>query len=241
MSYQNICKESDFLRAVSEHEMIVVRDDGIHRHIRFKQPGTYNLHFDLITWPGYLCYTGDMGTYVFSRLDDMFEFFRTDRDHMRLRDGKTLAINPRYWGEKLQAVERSGDSGRYLEFSEEKFNRAVIDHLVGWIRNNAIKTTKEERRDLWDTVVSDVIYADGDSGGYRKQCAAHDFYHRVNGRIEFYFKDFFERDVLDYTHGFMWCCYAIAWGVKKYDESKIEPALATANFPCGSMGEEISP
>jgi len=220
MSYDHICPESRFLRDVEKHEMIVIRDDGISRHIRFKKPGTSCMHFDLITWPGYLCYTGDMGTYVFQRLEDMFEFFRTDRRHITLRDGRTLAINPGYWGEKLQAVERSGNGGCYLEFSEERFNEAVIGNLIHWIRGNAHRTTKEERRDLWEAVVSDVINADGDSGGYRKQCAAHDFDHHVNDRIYFCFQDFFEHNVLDYTHSFIWCCYALAWGVAKYDEAK---------------------
>ena len=28
--------------------------------------------FDIVTWPGYLCYSGDMGCFVFTRLPDMF-------------------------------------------------------------------------------------------------------------------------------------------------------------------------
>lgn len=217
-----ILPESKFLKDVADHEMIIIRDDGLHRHIRFKQSGTYCMHFDLITWPGYLCYTGDMGTFVFQRLRDMFEFFRTDREHLRLRDGRTLAINPSYWGEKLEAVDRSGDCGSYREFSEEKFDRAVMGYLVEWIRGQAYKTTKEERRELWNAVVSDVIGAEGDSGGYRKQCAAHDFHHRVNDRIEFYFQDFWERSVTDYTNRFIWCCYALAWGIAQYDKANVE-------------------
>lgn len=71
--------EETFLADVAAHQIHVLRDDGVHRHIRFKRPGTYCMQFDLITWPGYLCYTGDMGTYVFNRLEDMFEFFRTGR------------------------------------------------------------------------------------------------------------------------------------------------------------------
>ena len=87
------CTEQIFLRDISMHQMSVLRDDGVNRHIRFKTPGTNSMYFDIITWPGFLCYTGDMGTYVFRRLEDMFQFFRTDREHMTLRDGATLAIN----------------------------------------------------------------------------------------------------------------------------------------------------
>lgn len=57
------------------HEMHVLHDDGLYRHIRFKRPGTLMYHFDLITWPGVLAVNGDMGSYMFSRVTDMFTFF----------------------------------------------------------------------------------------------------------------------------------------------------------------------
>lgn len=75
----------------ADHVMRVLRDDGLYRHLRFQKPGTMINHFDIITWPGYLAIVGDMGDYVFRRLEDMFEFFRGER------------INPSYWQEKLQA------------------------------------------------------------------------------------------------------------------------------------------
>jgi len=150
----------------------------------------------------------------------MFEFFRTDREYKR-RDGKKLAINLSYWSEKLQAVDGSRNSGSATEFSEEKFNRVVIEHLVDWVRENKDRTTKDERRDLWDTVMSDVIGADGDSGGYRKQVAGHDFSHFVNDNAgSFYFRDLWDHDFTEYTHRFMWCCYALAWGIEQYDKQK---------------------
>lgn len=214
MSNDQICSAERFLKDVESHELIVLHDDGVYRHIRFKKPGTNCMHFDLVTWPGYLAYSGDMGCYVFSRLDDMFVFFRTDRKHSP--DG--LRINLGYWSEKLMAVDGSRRAASAKEFSEEKFNRAVLEDLVGWIRGNAYRTTKDERRDLWDAVMSEVIGADGDSGGYRKQAAAHDFSHLVNKKIgHFYFQDFWEHDVTEYTFRFVWCCYALAWGIAKYD------------------------
>lgn len=73
-------EEQRFLNDVANHEMIIIRDDGVNRHVRFKRPNSSCMYFDLITWPGHLCYTGDMGSYVFRRLEDMFEFFRTDRN-----------------------------------------------------------------------------------------------------------------------------------------------------------------
>src|ERR1051326_8204576 len=75
--------EREFLRNVKAHEMTVLRDEGVDRHLRFKAPNTSNQYFDLITWRGSLCFTGDMGTFVFSRIPDMFEFFRDEQCNAR--------------------------------------------------------------------------------------------------------------------------------------------------------------
>lgn len=208
------CPPERVAHDLAGHEMTIILDDGIHRHIRFKRPTSGTYWFDLITYPGALVIDGDCGTYVFRRLEDMFEFFRADR-----RDGK-LRINPGYWGEKLQAVAKHGG---YTEFDEERFDRVVKEYLVEWMRDNRDRTTRQQRRDLWDSVMSEVIGADSDSDGFRKQAAAGDFYHPINGNVRsFCFRDWWEHDVQRYTFQYIWCCYAIAWGIERYDSFKSE-------------------
>lgn len=216
--------EQSFLKDVSDHQMHVLMDNGVYRHIRFKRPDTGCYHFDLITYPGYLVYSGDMGCYVFSRMNDMFQFFRTDRKH--LRDGETLGINLGYWSEKLQAVDGSRHQGSATEFSEKKFERCIMEYLIRWIRDYAHLTTKVQRRELWDAVMNEVIGADGDGGGYRKQAAAYDFHYPINPTRSFKFVDIFEYDFTEYTHQFIWCCYALAWGIQQYDEMKVSEVSA---------------
>src|SRR5580692_6155935 len=90
-----------FQRDTANHEMTVLHDDGLYRHLRFMQVITDELTgkqsrssfywFDLVTWPGNLVINGDMETFAFARSDDMFGFFRGDR------------INPGYWAEKVRA------------------------------------------------------------------------------------------------------------------------------------------
>lgn len=202
-----------FLRDVKDHQLTVIHEDGVHRHLRFKRPGTMCMHFDLITWPGYLCYTGDMGTYVFTRVHDMLTFFRAEKPEEMFR-----YIDRSYWAEKVEAQDK-GDGIK--KFSEKKFNRVVMEHLVSWIRENRDTTTKEERRDLWDAVVSEVIRADGDIGGYRKQIAANEFDHRVNDTVgSFWFRDFWESNTDEWTTRFNWCCLALRWAVSQYDAQK---------------------
>lgn len=210
--------KAHFTKDTANHVMEVIRDDGVNRHIRFREPGTMITHFDLITWPGMLCYTGDMGTYVFQRLEDMFEFFRTDSGR----------INLGYWSEKLQAMNCTGrHSGNSVEeFSGERFTEVIKEYLVGWIRDAKSdgRLTKDERRSLWQAVYDDVldkVEEDGD----RAMIAANDFLWRpdheyATRRRDYRFEDIWERTFTEYTHHFVWCCLAIAWGIEVYDKAK---------------------
>lgn len=211
--------EPRFLNDVRDHVMEVLRDDGLYRHVRFRKPGTMCMHFDMITWPGYLCYAGDMGTYVFWRLDDMFEFFRSDR----AAPGR-LAINPGYWSEKLQAVDGNRNSGSAKEFSEDRFTRVVREQLVQWWRDRDLDVAqrKQLREEVEDQILSKV---GDDHTGSRAMNAAYEFSERIGGR-NYQFQDLFDYDFTDYTHTFMWCCYALAWGIKTYDARHTEAVAA---------------
>lgn len=206
-----------FLKDVATHQMYIQRDDGVYRHIRFKKPNSSSFSFNLVTYPGYLIFTGDMGCYVFSRLDDMFEFFRSD----------TGRINPQYWGEKLKAVDCSGtNKGSAVEFSQARFTEVIKEYRLGWIKD-AISNrslTKEERRELWEAVDEEVLdYVDDDESAnfYR----ANEF-NWSKGRFlpgtypSYQFTDFWDHRFTDYTFHFLWCCHALAWGIQKYDQFK---------------------
>jgi hypothetical protein len=224
--------ETEFLADVAGHEMSILREDGVDRHVRFAIPGSSVYRFDLITWPGVLCYTGDMGTFVFSRTRDMFEFFRTDRKHQELR-GRQLVINLGYWSEKLIAVNGSRDGGKAKEFDDDKFRKVINEYRVKWMRGAHRQGTldKEERRSLWESVDEEVLRPLED-GGDRGIYAAYDFCHRKPGRDHrgptWQFDDLFEHDFTEYTHTFVWCCYALAYGIQKYDEAKAAVATSTS-------------
>ena len=102
-----------FLKDVEKHALTVIRADGANRHLRFRRGDSYNMGFDLITWPGCLCYTGDMGTFVFNRIEDMFDFFRGSQ------------INPGYWSEKVIGIDRDGVES----FSLAAFRASVLRWL----------------------------------------------------------------------------------------------------------------
>ncbi|WP_394065283.1 hypothetical protein [Alcaligenes sp. WGS1538] len=216
--------EEQFLKDVESHVREIIMEDGLYRHIRFRRPGTMCMHFDLITWPGYLCYTVDMGTYVFWRLENMFEFFRTDREYAQ-RHGKQLVINKGYWAQKLQAVDGNSHRASVTEFDQDRFKEVINEYRKNWI-----KAAKEdgslnavERRELWEEVEDRVLRC-VDDGGERAQIAAYDFSWNPglpgSGRPRWQFDDLFEHSFAKFTGRFMWCCYALAWGIQKYDEHK---------------------
>ena len=205
------CTKEQFLKDVSNHEMHILHEDGIYRHVRFKKPNTSCYHFDLITYPNYLVYSGDMGCYVFSRLDDMFEFFRADK-----RNSDELYINEGYWAEKLRAVDGSRNSADAMEFDEDAFRGVINEYRVRWVREYGLD--KQQRRNLWGDIENSVMSRIED-GELAACSAAYEFSHRTNGDT-FQFEDIFDYSFKRYTFHFIWCCYAIAFGVKKYDEAK---------------------
>ena len=108
-----------FEREVTEHEMEILHDDGVYRHIRFKKPGTGIWHWDLITWPGHLATAGDVADgYQFARVFDMFDFFHTIEEPYR--------INPSYWWQKMPSTLRDGAK----KFLTAKFEQAVRDRVA---------------------------------------------------------------------------------------------------------------
>jgi|TARA_Y100000310_G_C20663729_1_gene806263 hypothetical protein len=200
MEYQ--CTEERFLESIKNHKMDIIKNDNLNRHIRFKQPDTNNCYFDLITWLGHLCIAGDMGTFVFSRLDDMFKFFRNDPK------SETLEINLGYWDEKIVSESRFGG---VKEFSNKKFKDAIKDYFNMVFDDS---DDDEKKKNVWQDI-EDQILSHSFENGYEAHGVASEF--ESNG---FIFQDFWEYNLEEYTYHFTWCLYAIVYGIKQFDENQ---------------------
>lgn len=204
------CSQEDFLNIVKNHVINIVKDDGVYKHIQFTNPDSKTNWFDLITWPGNLCITGDYGTFVFCRNSDMFQFFRMNMSDFNYNKDILLNINPGYWSEKLQSVNTT--SG-YKQYSKEKFEEQVKeyfdDHMNPDIEDDDMKAN------LWDAIKEEVLYY----SDYEHE--AYDAIYKFEfGGIRF--QDFFDGGYPEsYTYHYIWCLYAIVWGIMKYDEDKI--------------------
>lgn len=211
--------EESFLKDVAKHEMKVLLDSGTHRHLRFKQPASSNMWFDIVTWPGFLAFAGDMGSFVFSRLPDMFQFFRTDSKN------EGLGINLSYWGEKLEAVDRNGRESGYRVYSADKLRWHVEDHVKTWVEEcdepydasdeDIAAARKSFEVELRGAIEEDV-YRCIDDSEHEARTAVRDFSVTISGH-KYEFSDTWEWNCDDYTFRFVWCCYALAWAIKQYD------------------------
>jgi hypothetical protein len=188
--------ESAFPRDISNHVMNVIRDDGLYRHLRFAKPGTMCMHFDIITWPGYLAYVGDMGSYVFRRVFDMFDFFREVVD----KPGAPR-ICPDYWSQKVEAMDKTDG---IKEYSEELARAWVKERLD---EGEASDEVREEAESIDFNNGEARLYDSIDSVGWHG------------------FADHWEANFKDFTYRYIWCCLAIVWAVKQYDAKRPRPEI----------------
>lgn len=191
---------NNFPRDIEKHQLIIFKDEGLYRHIRLARPDTSNMSFDIVTWPGYLAYSGDMGCYVFSRITDMFMFFTPEGSRR---------INPGYWGEKLQAVDKNDG---YRKYSPETFRSTVEEELQEYCEN----LSPEDANELKARAADDVLAA-ADDGPWAASQAARDFRWQGNKEV---FRDFWEHGLDEYSFRYIWCCLAIVHAVETYNKMK---------------------
>ncbi|AUG29469.1 MULTISPECIES: hypothetical protein [Microbacterium] len=190
-----------------EHEMTVLHEDGLYRHIRFGRPDTALWSFTLTTWPHHLAISGDIGDgWTFSDRDDMFEFFGSRSD---------AGVNLAYWWEKLPASQRTAARA----FSEDRLLRLAVEDITGWgmvERDRA--SAVEHLRMLWAD-------CSGDERDYRKIVNEFTWVptittHEVISGTPIRFRDSDDWDSEEFCHNYQIACHAIAFGARRYREAR---------------------
>ena len=183
----------------------------LHRHLFAQRKGTRVCSFGIVTWPGYLAFYGDMGTFVFTRLTDMFEFFRGDVNG---------SIDLRYWAEKCEAADSRTRGDGIEEYSAKVFRESVEYQFKQVWEGHEGPDREAAFERLNDEVLSHsddehyslrAAYEFSDKGpdpeGYRWQLCDGDMVSHM-----------------DYTYRFVWCCCALRWAIDRYDRGIYEVA-----------------
>ena len=205
--------EARFFDVVKDHKLTIIRSSENSRHLEFRKPGTGCYGFDIITWPWHLCITGYWGAFLFRRLEDMFDFFRMNDQIKRFstKNGNKLYINKVYWHKKVLAESRNGGCKKY---SEEVFRSEIKRWFDDWAEDQPNDLAME----VWSKIEDEVLTRC--ENRYDAMAAALSFRHE-----NFDFDDFWTVDLEEYTNSFVWCLYAIVWGISVYDEIRFNCVL----------------
>lgn len=190
----------EFQAITKEHTMTILKDDGLYRHIRCQKPGTGYYRWDLITWPGHLAITGDMESYTFARIPDMFEFF-----------GSGPELNLGYWDEKIVA------GGPVREHCPDLFKSAVVEYFM---RNRRLG----ESADLFREIREDVLECS--DFGETARSAIDGFRYRYKDGRQFEFSDWYEWDFNDWSSHYLRSLHAIVWGISQYRAAKADGVVS---------------
>lgn len=107
---------------------------------------------------------------------------------------KGIEINPSYWSEKLQ------NKGEVKEFSSEKVAERIDNYIKQY--EHDVSCIEEEIKEMKEANSLEGVYSIMNS---IDNCSVFDD---------------FELDCTDYQFRYIWCCYAIVWGISKYNEFK---------------------
>ncbi len=222
--------KEEFLSHVADHEIKVLNSNGVYRHLHFGKPGHVECSFQLTTFPGHLVITGDMGDLVFRRTEDMFKFFRRDE----------LSVNTGYWSEKLQAGEFESFDSESVEKSLKQWLEDKIDSFKYECEDEYSDEFKELKDNdislkdldkLFDSLREDLEYQIENTFDLNSKDSARESILDIevnSNEFDFYFKLEDWDDVCDisesgieYSYKFQWLCYAIVWGIQKFDKEVI--------------------
>lgn len=199
---------AQFENETLDHRMTVLHDDGVYRHLRFAKPGTGMWSWSIVTWPGHLAVSGDIGDgWIFERENDMLRFFS--------RNGHQAGINPSYWSEKLPTHLR--DAAKH--FSAQRFEAAVRADV------ESRDLTTEQKTLLLDALETNVFLGYDDLGW--SLTAIEGSWMAAGVLVEF--EDMEHSDYDEWDHHFLLALFAIVYGVRAYRE--YEAAIEAARAP----------
>lgn len=185
-----------FQRDTAKHQMTVLHDNGLYRHLRFESPdGRYP--FELITWPYNLVVkAGWTFHFDIDATPDMFDLFRNT--------SFSGEINPSYWQEKVRAG-RDEIEG----FDQDLFEQQVKQHVVNAIRSG------DAPRGIGAEVTREIFEWGDISHEAGARQALEDF--RYEGWT---FGETWEWNFRNFTPGFLHCCHAIRHGIDLYNAAR---------------------
>lgn len=205
--------QDKFNKDIENHKVNIIKDDGLHRHL-YCSSGSLTQHFNVVTFPGYLVYTGDMGTFVFQRVADMFQLFRG-------------ATDVGYVASKIEA-------GKSKEFCDDLAKKEIAEYLDNTLTEECLELDWERwsearRNEFGEPMPLDeyveIITQEVTEEVLEGDLSEHYWYHTLNNfmsdtdpDIEL-FVDWPEGGIGErLSYRLNWAVAAIKWAINEYDK-----------------------
>ncbi|MFJ4925376.1 hypothetical protein [Streptomyces sp. NPDC088736] len=236
-----------FARDARNHEMTVEHEAGLYRHLKFMTPGHGSVgSFQLITWPYNLVVkTGWTFHFDIDATPDMFDLFRkTARvgeinpgywsEKVRAGRDEVEGFNPdSLKGEVASTIaqwmrddldSRVDQQAEELGFTQKELQATpgIRKELARQVRPEWRKANRQLREAVEGHFFSDMAdyNIEYEAEAHR---ALHEFSFRPEGdtsEYPYYFADWHEWRLKDYTPGFLHSCHAIRHGIDLYDAAQ---------------------
>lgn len=220
---------SMFLKEIEEHQLVVHHEVDVLRHLTFGKPGVGCWSMSVVTWPGHLATSGDIGSgYVFTRLYDMLNFFHVP-DHLQdYYEDHAPSIDFRYWSEKLSG----GRSVDVKVYSSEVFldvcREMALDYLDTQIcdgniakdlTDDEVETLVSDRDKLAEKLsesseITDFLREAQDASHFKE--TAMSFLQDQAGDGNIVDQDWYEHDFTEYDSHFVYACYMLNEITRRY-------------------------
>ncbi|MET9445439.1 hypothetical protein [Streptomyces sp. NPDC006610] len=246
---------SEIAARFADHRMTVLHEDGLYRHLRFEETavspfGRYP--FELITWPFNLVVkAGWTFHFDINATEDMFDLFRRTAHTGQINPGywqeKVRAGREEIEGydPDLLKAEVASTLAQWMrddlaeriweQAKTQGFNPEVLDSrpsLRKWLSHQIRPEWMAANRELRETV-HEHFFSDMAAYNIEFESDAHqalaDFSYRpegYDGPYPYYFADWTEWRLKDYTPGFLHCCYAIRRGIDLWDAARKQAEVA---------------
>lgn len=192
-----------FERDTANHALEIIVDSGVNRILEFRNKnGSSSQFFIVMQAKGRICFTGDMGDYVFTNHNaDMLAWFN---DNMSLI----------YIDEKC----RTGGNRRFSEDSAKETIKTMVDdfctdHIYDYAESgcndgddsNFEVALANWQQDLYDEVIDELCF-EGDEAFH---LSAYNLSIRINDSMKFEIDVGDGIDCMEYTGRFKWCVLAM--------------------------------
>jgi hypothetical protein len=190
----------EFPKAVANHTVRIIREDGLYRHYRCSDNNSFHYQFDIVTWPVWLAFTGDMGEYIFARTDDMLEFCGAG----------SASRDMNYLAEKCQASRSSAKFG-----GGDSIREFVAEHAAEIVRDRLMDDGDDEPKSVERLgKINYLVDVVGNAGYEAEACTA---------CAESDLMDSADLPVLTtWTYHFLWAAKAMAWARNKIAVGDVE-------------------